>query len=77
MDAGPGFIREMNYVLDRSDFEVHIVRTISKAENTSKHEHNQQYGPSHQSDMTSNAIRTNPGVVTVTSPVALTRRPET
>ena len=30
-----------------------------------------------QSDMTSNTIRTNPGVVTVTLLVALRRRPET
>ena len=30
-----------------------------------------------QSNMTSNTIRTNPGVVTVTSSVALMRRPET
>ena len=60
---------EVNCVLDRSDFEEQIVRTIPKAENTSEYEN--------QSDMTSNTIKTNPGVVTVTLPVALTQRPET
>ena len=31
----------MNYVLDCSNFEEHIVRTIPKAENTSEHKYNQ------------------------------------
>ena len=62
----------MNYVLDRLDFEEQIVKTIPKAENTSEHKYDQRYGQNDQSDMTSNTIRTTPGVVTVTSPVALT-----
>ena len=67
----------MNYVLDRSDFEEQIVRTIPKAENTSKHKDNQRYGQSDQSDMTSDTIRTTSEVVTVTLPVALMQRPKT
>ena len=57
-----------------SDFEEQIVRTISKAENTFEHEDNQRYG---QSNMTSDMIRTTPGVITITLPVALTQKPET
>ena len=40
LDAGAWFIQEMNYVLDRLDFEEQIVKTIPK-ENTSKHKGNQ------------------------------------
>ena len=58
---------KMNFVLDRSDFEEQIVRTIPKAKNTSKHKYDQRYGKSNQSDMTSNLIRTTLGVVLVTS----------
>ena len=68
---------EVNCVLDHSDFKEQIVRMIPKAENTSKHKYNQRYGQSDQSDMTSDTIRTIPGVVTVTLLVALRRRPET
>ena len=68
---------EVNCVLDCSDFEEQIVRTIPKAENTSKHKYDQQYGQSNQSDMTSDTIRTTSGVVMVTLLVALRRRPET
>ena len=68
---------KMNCVLDRSDFEEQIVRTIPKAENTSKHKYNQRYGQADQSDMISDTIRTTPRVVTVTSLVALRQRPET
>ena len=58
---------EVNCVLDCSDFEGQIVKTIPKAENTSKHKYDQQYGQSNQSDLTSNTIKTTPGVVSVTS----------
>ena len=43
MDAGAWFIGEMNYILDRLDFEKQIVKTIPK-ENISKHKGN-QIGP--------------------------------
>ena len=99
MDAGARFIGEINYVLDRSDFEEQIVRMILKVENTFKHKDQsnaindttsntvrgikaikamqstirpERYDPS---DMVSNTIRTNPGVVTLS--VALTQRPKT
>ena len=49
---------EVKFVLDRSDFEEQIMRTIQKAENTYKHKYNQQYGKSDQSNMTSNTIKT-------------------
>ena len=39
----------MNYILDCSDFEEQIVRTIPKAENTSKHKN--------QSETTSDTVR--------------------
>ena len=68
---------EVNCVLDHSDFEEQIVKTIPKAENTFEHEYDQQYGQSNQSDMTSDTIRTTPGMVTVTSLVAFRQRPET
>ena len=51
-------MREMNYVLDRLDFKKEIVRTIPKAENTSKYKDNQQYGQSNQSDTINNTART-------------------
>ena len=68
---------EVNCVLDHSDFKEQIVRTIPKAENTFKHEYDQRYGQSNQNNMTSDTIRTTLGVVTVTSPVALTQKLET
>ena len=68
---------EVNCVLDRLDFKKQIVRIIPKAENTSEHKYDQQYGQSDQSDMTSDTIRTTPGMVTVTLLIALRRRPET
>ena len=68
---------EINYVLDYSNFEKQIVRTIPKVENNFKYKYNQQYGQSNQSTMTSNTIRTTPGVVLVILLVALTQRPET
>ena len=91
---------EMNYVLDRLDFEEQIVRMIPKAENTSEQKNQsdttsntvraikaikaiqstirpERCNQSNQSNMTSDTIRTNPGVVTITLPVALTRRLET
>ena len=40
LDAGAWFIRKMNYILDRSNFEEQIVKTIPKA-NTSEHKYNQ------------------------------------
>ena len=36
-DVNTWFIRAVNYVLDRSNFEEQIVKTIPKAENTFKH----------------------------------------
>ena len=68
---------EVNCVLDRSNFEEQIVRTIPKAKNTSEYKYDQRYGQSDQSDMTSNTIRRTSEVVTVTSLVVLRRRPET
>ena len=68
---------EVNCVLDRSDFEEQIVRTIPKAENTFEHKYDQQYDQSDQNDMSSDTIRTTSGVVTVTSLVAPRQRPET
>ena len=40
LDADAWFIKEMNYVLDRSDFEEQIVKTILK-ENIFEHKYNQ------------------------------------
>ena len=47
----------MNYVLNCSDFEEQIVRTIPKAENTSKHQDNQQYGQSNIIKVVQSAIQ--------------------
>ena len=85
-DAGAWFIREINYVLDRLDFEKQIVRMIPKAENNSEHK-NQSNTTSNtvrvikaikamrSSDMASNTIRMNPGVIKLL--VALRQKPET
>ena len=45
-DVSAWFIREMNSVLGRSQFEEQLMKMILKAENTSKHKYDQQYGQS-------------------------------
>ena len=69
-DVNAWFIRAVNSVLGRSQFEEQIVRMIPKTENTSEHKNQSDA----INDMTSDTIRTNPGVVTVTSPITPTQR---